>query len=233
MDEKIFIPVLILSGIAIITFTSVYFSKKNVVLRKLSKFKHKRIAQFRTNEPTKITGKVLPVEEPFVAPFSQRKCVAYDFYVKQRVSTGKSSHWKTLVKKENIQDFFIEQNGELVMVKPSMETSNYISFMVADKKVSSGSFNSPTPKFKEVLISLGVENKNWLGFNKTLKYTERIIEIGETITVGGIAKWKSLNKPVAGYSFSKIAALESNKDQKIIITDHPSAITPVDRGVLI
>ncbi|SFZ90585.1 E3 Ubiquitin ligase [Flaviramulus basaltis] len=230
-NPEFLIPVLIISAIAIIIFLSIYFSKKNIILRKLSKFKSKRITQFRTDELTKVSGKVLQVKEPFVAPFSKRKCVAYIFEVKQKVSRGKSSHWKTLVKKEDIQDFFIEQKSELVMVKPSKETSNYQSYIVVDKKISSGAFNNPTPEFQKVLESFGVESENWLGFNKTLKYSERIIEIGETVTVGGVAKWKILKEPIEGHNYSKIAALESSAQQKLIITDHPEAIKPIDRNI--
>lgn len=223
-NTEFLISVLVVFAIAIIIFLSIYFSKKSIILRKLSKFKSKRITQFRTDELTKVTGKVLQVKEPFIAPFSKRKCVAYVFEVKQKVSTGKSSHWKTLVKKEDIQDFFIEQNNDLVMIKPSIELSNYRSYIVADKKVSSGAFNSPTPEFQKVLKNFGVESENWLGFNKTLKYLERIIEVGETVTVGGVAKWKILKEPIEGYNYSKIAALESSLSQKIIITDEPKAI---------
>ena len=225
-------PILIFGAIALIIVLSFVFSRKNRVLRKLAKFKHKRTSQFRNNELTKVTGKVLEVETPFVAPFSKRPCVAYIVKVQQRVSTGKSSHWKTLVKKEDIQDFFIEQSGDLVMVKPSMQSSNFYSFMVEDQRVKSGTFNDPSPEFKKVLDDFGVDSETWLGFNKTLKYTERIIEVGETITVGGIAKWKVLNEPINGHHYSKIAALESGPKQKIIITDHPKAITPLDRGLL-
>ncbi|WP_242203002.1 hypothetical protein [Aestuariivivens insulae] len=233
LSPKVFpiIPVLAFSAIALIIILAVVFNRKNMVLRKLAKFKHKRVSQFRNDEPTKVTGKVLEVATPFIAPFSKRPCVAYIFEVKQKVSTGKSSHWKTLVKKEDIQDFFIEQKGELVMVKPSMRANNFYSYMVEDQSVKSGVFNSPTPEFKEVLNDLGVTSETWLGFNKTLKYTERIIEIGETITVGGIAKWKAVTEPINGHNYSKIAALESGPNQKLIFTDYPKAVTPLYRGV--
>lgn len=228
-NSKFFIPVLIFCLVMIIIFLAIYFNKKNIVLRKLSKFRAKRITQFRTNELTKVSGKILQVQEPFVAPFSKRKCVAYIFEIRQKVKSGKNSRWNTLVRKEDIQDFFIEKDGELVMVKPSRETSNYYSYMVEDKSVSSGTFNDPTPEFQKVLNSFGIESENWIGFNKTLKYTERIIEIGETITVGGIAKWKTLKELIEGHNYSKIAVLESDINQKIIITDHPNAIKPVER----
>ncbi len=222
-NPNFFMPLLIILIVGLVIFLAIYFSRKSIVLRKLSKFQFRHIGQFRSNELTKVTGKVLQVEEPFIAPFSKRQCVAYIFQVKQKVSSGKNSHWKTLVKHENIQSFFLEHNGKLVMVKPSVASNNYHSYMVEDKRITSGTFNDPTPEFKNVLNDFGIASENWFGFNKTLKYTERIIEIGETITVGGIAKCKTLKEPIEGYNYSKIAALESSAEQKLIITDHPDA----------
>lgn len=60
-----------------------------------------------------------------------------------------------------------------------------------------------------------------MGFNKTLRYTEGIIEIGEEITVAGYIKWERLSNPIVDYSYSKIATLKSSEKQKIIITDLP------------
>lgn len=208
-----------------------FFSKKQRILREISKFKAKDIQQFRVNELTKVSGKILEVETPFIAPLSKRKCVAYIFEVERQVKSGKSSHWQTLVKKEDIQEFFIEKRGELVMIKPSKTPSNYDIYMEEDKKASSGTFNDPSLELQKVLDNFGVEATNWIGFNKTLRYTERILEIGETITVGGIAKWKNLpsDNTIKGYNYSKIAALESTVNQKIIITDHPNAVEHVGK----
>ena len=48
-------------------------------------------------------------------------------------------------------------------------------------------------------------------------------KVGEIITVGGVAKWKAIDQSVSGYDNSKVAALERNETQKIIITDMISA----------
>ncbi|WP_406685119.1 hypothetical protein N1F78_05180 [Seonamhaeicola sp. MEBiC1930] len=221
--EEIIFPVLIITGFIIFGFCTYYFGRKQTILRKFSKFQFKSISQFRSNELTKITGKVLHVHEPFVAPFSKRKCVAYLFKIEQKVSSGKSSHWKTVVEQEDIQDFFIEVNGDVVMIKPVKVPKNYFSYLVEDKSINSGFLNDPTPEFKKILDYYNVESENFLGFNKTLRYSERILELGEVITVAGIAKWKSVQEPIEGYSYSKIAALESNETQKLIITDLPEA----------
>ncbi|WP_299014640.1 hypothetical protein [uncultured Polaribacter sp.] len=39
--------------------------------------------------------------------------------------------------------------------------------------------------------------------------------------MAGIGKYQNLKEPIKGYSYSKIAALESTIDQKLIITDLP------------
>ena len=118
-----------------------------------------------------------------------------------------------------MQDFFIENRGEYVIVKPVQNPKNFIGYLVTDKTSSSGTFNDPTPEFKSLLRRYNIESEGFFGFNKQLRYSEGIIEIGETITVAGIAKWKTLSEPIPEYSYSKIAALESSDKQKLIITD--------------
>ena len=68
-----------------------------------------------------------------------------------------------------------------------------------------------------------IDHTSLFGFNKRLRYQEGVIEIGEEITVAGIAKWKALSEPIPEYPYSKIATLESVDKQKIIITDLPEA----------
>ncbi|MBJ6366753.1 hypothetical protein [Snuella sedimenti] len=223
LESKGLVVSIMIAIVVLLMASAYYFNRKQRVLRRLSKFKPKKILQFRTNELTKLTGKVLHAHEPFVTPLSKRACVAYTIKIAQKKSSGKSSYWKTIVSQENIQDFFIEQQGEVVMVKPTKMPKNYDAYFVEDKRVSSGFFNDPTPEFQKVLEYYGVESTNFFGFNKTLRYTERILEVGEIITVGGIAKWKTLKAPMENLSYSKIAALESGPSQKLILTDLPQA----------
>ncbi len=143
LEFNVCIFVFILGLMVTIAFLAYYFSEKKIILRKLSKYENKKVTQFKANEPTKVTGKVLQVENPFIAPYSKRKCVAYVFEIKQEVQSGKSSRWKTIVKKTDIQDFFIEADSEMVMVKPSLASSNYKSYLVEDGSVSSGFLNNP------------------------------------------------------------------------------------------
>lgn len=215
------IPIIFICGFAIVVFCTYYFSQKLVIKRALSKIPLKPVGSIRTNELTKITGKALHVHEPLIAPLSKRKCVYYSIKIEQKRQTGKSSHWKTILREEEIQDFFIDCRGDYVIVQPQKEPRNFISYLVPDKKASSGTFNDPTPEFESLLRRYNIESTGLFGFNKQLRYKEGIIEVGETITVAGIAKWKELSEPIPEYPYSKIATLESSDKQKLMITDLP------------
>lgn len=211
--------IIIFSIFGIIAFCTYYFSAKNVIIRTLSKIPNKPASSLKTNELSKVTGKALHVKEPLIAPYSNRKCVFYQIIIEQKVSSGKSSRWKTLVKEERFHEFFIQTKNDFVIIKPQEHPKNYICYLIKDKEQSSGTFNDPTPQFQSVLNRYNIDAQNFFNFNKRLRYKEGIIEIGEDITVAGIAKWKTLNEPIPEYPYSKIATLESTDKQKIIITD--------------
>nr|WP_321243059.1 DUF4898 domain-containing protein [uncultured Psychroserpens sp.] len=218
------IIILVICAIAIIGFSAYYFNGKQVIIRTLSKIPTKPASSLKTNELSKVSGKALHVEAPLIAPYSGRKCVFYQIDIQKKVSNGKSSHWKTIVSEEKFQDFFVDTNGDFVIIKPQDIPRNYICHLVKDKETSSGTFNDPTPKFVALLRRYNIEPETYFGFNKTLRYKEGIIEIGERITVAGIAKWKSLSEPLPEYPYSKIATLESEGKQKLIITDLPEVL---------
>lgn len=192
------------------------------VVRVLTKLNVRRIGSLKTNEFSRITGKALHVKEPLIAPFSNRKCIFYSIKIEQKKQSGKNSYWRTIINDEKVQEFFLENNGDFVIIKPTQNPKNYMSYLVVDKKTNSGTFNNPTPKFKALLKKYNIKSENFLGFHKNLRYSEGIIEIGKQITVAGTVKWNNLKEPIAGYNYSKIAELESTINQKLIITDLPN-----------
>ncbi len=218
------VVVIALSIVGIIGLITHYFSVKNVIIRTLKKIPYKPASSLKTNELSKVSGKALHVKEPLIAPYSKRKCVFYQIEIQQKVSNGKSSHWKTIVSEERCQDFFINSNSDFVIVSPKEHPKNYTCFLVKDQDQNSGTFNDPSPKFVALLQHYNINHTTLFGFNKRLRYKEGVIEIGETITVAGIAKWKSLSEPIPEYPYSKIATLESSDKQKLMITDLPDVI---------
>lgn len=224
MDNPLIIAAVIGTAILFIIYNH-YFNSEATILRRLKKLPQNRIGSLRTNTFSKISGKALNINEPLIAPLSKRKCIFYKIKIQQNVNSGKSSDWKTLIEKENIQDFFIEKNGEQAIVLPVKVPKNYTDFLVTDKTTNSGTFNNPTPEFMKLLKFYGIDNENLFGFNKQLKYEEAIIEVGEEITIAGNVRWMDLENPIADYSYSSIVSLSGgNNENKLIITDSPKAL---------
>jgi hypothetical protein len=220
--EPFIIPIIFVLVVITIITLNYFFSKKQKIIRSLSKLPIKQISRLKNNEFTRFSGKALNVKEPLVAPFSKRKCVFYVMKIEKKKRTGKNTYWSTLVNEESTQEFFLEENGDFAIVRPTQNPKNYTSYLMVDKKINSGTFNDPNPKFMQLLKHYNIESENFFGLNKSLRYSEAIIEIGEEITVAGIAKWKSIKEPIEGYSYSKIAELQSSDKQKLIITDIPN-----------
>jgi len=216
MEDSI-VFVLIISLIIIAIIIGYYFSKKNKKTRK------KQISSVRENEYAKVIGKALHVHEPLIAPLSGRKCVFYYIHIQKK---GDKS-WHTFIKEEKAQDFFLEVNGEMAIVKPNEFPKK--TFVVEDFETKSGSFNDATPELESFLNKHGKESTGFFGFNRQLRYKEGIIELKENIAVKGIGKWKRLNEPIEGYNYSKILTLTGSEKEKLIITDLPDGLKRVER----
>ena len=224
MDASIIF--IIIAFFLIVLFLTYYFNPKKIIVRRLKNLPNQRIGSLKTKIYSKIEGKALNIKEPLIAPLSKRNCVFYKIKIEKKVSSGKKSHWETIVNEERIQDFFVEQLGERIVILPTKSPKNYYDYLVVDKKASSGTFNEPTREFKDLLDLYNIEVTNFFGFNKQLKYTEAIIEVGEHITVAGYVNWQKLENPVENYNYSSIATLIAKGKDKILITDTPDALKP-------
>lgn len=224
--EKSIIIISIVSVVAIIIFLIYYFNPKTIILRRLKKLRFSKIGSLQNHHYSKVEGNALNVNQPLIAPLSQRECVFYQIVIEKKVNSGKNSHWKTIVDEEKIQAFFVEQTGERLLIFPKQNPKNYYAYLVSDKKANSGTFNDPTPEFQSLLDNYGIESTGFFGFNKQLRYRESIIEVGERITVAGYVKWVELEQPVSDYNYSRVATLVAKDKNKILITDTTEALKP-------
>ena len=101
-------------------------------------------------------------------------------------------------------------------------------FLVKDYKEKSGFRNDATEKLERYLKLHNKKSTAFLGINKTVRYSEGVIELNEPITVKGVAQWKIINEPIEGYSYSKILTLTGTKKEKLLVTDEPKALLRVE-----
>lgn len=213
-------PLIAISLMASILFLSFFFSEKNRMLRNLKKSKSKSVSNIQSGKYEKIIGKALYVKETMTAPLSGRTCVFYHVEVTQK----RGKNWHTIIKDQKIAPFFMDCNGEMVLIKADGSPKTQVIILDQDHKSSSGFLNDATIRLENYLKAYGKQSTNFLGMNKAIKYYEGIIEPNEKIVVKGIAEWKDIKEPIEGYAYSKILTLSGSDKQKLYITDLKKAL---------
>jgi hypothetical protein len=218
--------IFIFTIVGIIAFVSYYFSKNVVIRRKIRKTAIKKISDFTGGEIAKITGKVELAGEPLTAPLSGRKCAYYYVLVEQRVSTGKSSHWKTLIEEEVSGKFVIRDGYSCAYIN----SQSVKSYLVLDMKYSSGFLNDATAELEKYLGKHNKESENFIGTNKTIRYKEGILEEGEKIVVVGKGEWKSSYHFNLPDRYDRVLAFSSTDEDDVYLSDDPDLVQSMVDG---
>lgn len=219
MDKVILIIVAcVLIGIFILF--GYYFSTKTVVLRKLKKATYRRISNFIDGEFAKITGKVECIGIPLTAPLSGRTCAYYHVLVEQRVSSGKSSHWKTIIEEEVSGSFGIRDGDYCARIDGNMVKSH----IVDDRKYKSGFMNDASEVLEQYLSDHGHDSKNFLGMNKSIRYREGVLEEGELIAVLGKARWEKAESGQWSDSYGKVLVIGPTDKEPVYLSDDPETV---------
>lgn len=202
----------------LIIILSYFFSKKAKVKRKLKKANSKKISAFRDGDIAKLVGRVELVDEPLFAPLSDRKCSYYHIQIEQKKSSGKSSHWKTIIEEENRCRYLIKEGQHYAFINDS----KLKSYIVQDKSYSSGFMNDAPQKLVNYLRDHGVDSEGFLGMNKTLKYKEAILEVDEQVAVFGKGTWEKASALNLPKQYGKVLEITADLDHYVYLSDDPS-----------
>lgn len=212
---KEFIPVIIIIAVVAVILISFYYNKNAIIKRKLKKAPLKRIFSFRNGDIAKLVGKVEFVENALKAPLSGRECAYYHVHVEQQISSGKSSHWKTIIDEVVANKFVIRDGNEVAYVN----STRMKSYIVEDRKYRSGFLNDATKHLEAYLNRHGLESENFLGLNKTIRYKEGILEKGEKIAVLGIGEWKDADQLDLPDFYGRVLYINACENQAIYLSD--------------
>jgi hypothetical protein len=220
MDQQIYIILVAVIIVGGILFFGIYFSKKAIIKRKLKKAISERMADFVNGDIAKVVGKVEYVSKPLVAPLSGRQCAYYHVLVEQKVSSGKSSYWKTLIKKEKTGTFVIRDGKYCAHIN----AVNIKSYVVEDRKYRSGFLKDATDVLEKYLNEHGIKSENFLGFNKTIRYKEGVLEAGEMIAAMGRGEWKSAAQEQLPDTYGKVLVIGSTEKEAVYLSDDPDTV---------
>ncbi|MDM8161930.1 hypothetical protein QUH73_19085 [Labilibaculum sp. K2S] len=200
-----------------VLLSAVFFSKKAIIKRKLKKSELRKIADFKNSELATIVGTVEFVDAPLLSPLSNRECSYYYVHVEQKVASGKSSKWETIIEEEISNKFLIKEDANYAFINDD----RIKSYIVQDQSYSTGFFTDATENLENYLNSKGYKSEGSWGFNKTLRYKEGILEQGEKVAVFGKGEWKDAAKLNLPEKYGQILAITSSNEDAIYLSDDP------------
>jgi hypothetical protein len=210
---------LILFGLLILAGFMIYdrfLSKEAHIKRKIKHADGKRIADFKDGETARLVGEVQYLGKTLRAPLSGRKCVYYYVKVEEK-SGGRNSTWSDLIEESKAADVILKDGNHYAYVKTHLVKSHLIS----DANYTSGFLDDATPELEKFLSRHSEKSEGFLGFNRTLRYEEGILEEGELVAVLGMGKWKSAKVHNFKVPAQKILVLGPEDEQGLYFTDDP------------
>ncbi|AWH87027.1 hypothetical protein HYN59_13900 [Flavobacterium album] len=208
---------IILAVVVIIAIIISFFTRKAIVRRKLKKAPLRSLADFKHGETAKIVGRVEFVDEPLEAPLSGRECAWYCVRIMQ--SHGKSS--STLIEAED-KCRFVLRDGDKVAYINDNTIKKYIEM---DKRYHSGTFEDAGPRLEAYLKKHDKKSQGFLGLNKSLHYSEGVLEKGEAVAVLGKGEWRDAESLGLPREYGVVLSITTSENNPVYLSDDPDTVT--------
>ncbi len=190
-----------------------FFNKDARVKRALRKAPKLSIGDFTDGAEARLVGEVRLLEE-LSSPLSKRPCAHYHLKVEQNKRSGNSNRWVKIIEDTRTVDFIIDDGTGRAIV----ETGQSKVAVVKDSHARSGTFNDASFDLEELLTHYGKTSTGFLGFNKSIRYHEGVIEAGERVAVFGRGRW---TKDSSG---KRQLVINKPAESMVLISDDPSTV---------
>ncbi len=119
------------------------------------------------------------------SPLAGTDCVYYRFKVEERRTSGMGnhhrSHWRTIINDSEVVPCLVEDDTGVAEVM--LEEAKLV--LAPDSHTHSGFFNDTSPELERTLNDrYGRSSKGFI-FNKSMRYSETILEVGDPLYVLG------------------------------------------------
>jgi len=129
---------------------------------------------------------------PLEGPMTRDKCVYYQYRIEQYVSSGKNSHWETILSGDSRENpFFLQDDTGAVMVAP-------VGCKVViphDYQFETGMFTDVPPHINEFMGRHGLSCHSFFGFEKKLRFTEHNLKPSEKVFAVGTCQETAVLPP--------------------------------------
>ncbi len=207
--------------IGAIGLLSWYFGATQRLKRQLKAAKPWSLNELPEDTHGRVIGQARAIGDHLAGPLTGRPCVYYIAIVEEQRSTGRSSYWRTVATETRGVPFMIEDGTGRAIVDPN-GAQVALDF---DGNSKSGTFNKADPIQEAFLARHGQKSEGWV-FNKTLRYREAMIEIGEKISIlgSGTREPDPHAAPEAAYRGAPATRLRLTSSPRfpLIISDDPA-----------
>jgi hypothetical protein len=170
----------IFAGVILLIVVGWYFSPNQKIWRALRQAPVIPIRDVPEGQPARITGQVHLWGQPLYGPLTGRPCAYYEVTVHQYRSRGRSGSWVQILKEVYGVPFIVHDGTGVAIVDPGQAKVA----LNMDSNSRSGTFDDATPAESALLQRHGIQSQGWV-FNKKLRYSEGVIEPGETVSALG------------------------------------------------
>lgn len=211
MDFSVTDLILVLWSVGVV----IYFLIKNGKSKR--KYKNtvlKSIKDCDGNVEEKIVAKVIQDTPLLSSPLYGKPCVYYEVLVQKRVSNpGVGASYESIIEEKSDQAFYLEDATGLAKLQPASAV-----FESEDESFfSSNPFNQPQETHLNFLNKHNLNSNGFLNINKSMVFIERIIQLGDTLTVIGKGSWDNVNNNQIQTKHKKIFSIRQSENSVLII----------------
>ena len=218
-------PFVVLAGVVAGLTTRVLYSRDRRIKRALKRVKPTPIRDARDGKVVKIVGELVFAGRSLPAPLSQRACAYYSIRVEEYRSHGtRGGHWRQIVREDKGLDFYLRDETGVALVRIAPEGA-YFPALVWDRKARTSPIISDDPELARFLGERGMSVEGTF-FRKNLRAYEGVLEAGERVAVGGLARWVP-DPDAAGGNYRetpKRLVLEASDALPLFFSDDPDAL---------
>lgn len=173
-----------------------------------------------------VCGEALPYREHILkSPFSASDCVYYRYRIEEYRKSGKNNRWVTVKTGVDYRHFYLKDDTGQVLVNPDQAEVDIPSDNI---------FKSASAQIEAFLSSEGLSSQGWLGFGKTMRFTEHFIAPRDFVYILGTAEdnphvdegraQEGLPDVLIGCGDKKQFFYIADKSEKECVSSHSSSI---------
>lgn len=213
---------------------SIFYNNGAIINRELKKIEKKKIYDCQTGEYVKVEGQIKYVGTPILAPFSGKPCSYYYVLVEEHRSYSNFDNgglkvgekgdikkplgrWVTIIEEERGNDLVINDGNSYALIETNMIKSN----LKVDKIYLSSTAGNPIEKLEKYLEKHDIKDMNSFGLNKSIRYTEAILQEGDTVVVAGKVAWKRKSELKLEMPIERILVLGANGNTPVYLSNDP------------